>query len=221
MKKYLVFSEAVLEAVTTTAATNEPPYHNGDYKNLAQQGDALLREKVLSFLKEKGITNPGKVTAIVSESIANKNLANIFEKIARAYNIRVRMGGQERSQGLSEKTKAGIMEAILFATYDDDQEEVFHEIFAEITKTISFNTSPTGQSANPVNEVQEIMQRSQNGTIADYLTEERAGGPDHAPIWELTLNYDGISVSEQGANKKEVKKLVCQKWLDESGAEEA
>src|SRR5258708_7299423 len=116
MKKSLVFSEVVLQAVTTTAATNESPFRKGDYKNLAQQGDALLREKILSFLKEKGVTHPGKVTAIVSEAVANKNLANVFEKIVRMYSIRVRMGGQERSQGLSEKTKAGIMEALLFAT---------------------------------------------------------------------------------------------------------
>lgn len=216
MKYSLVFSTVVLQSLTTTAATNEPPFHNGDYKNLAQQGDAMLREKVLSFLKNKGITNPGKVTAIVSETVANKNLANIFEKIARKFNLRVRMGGQEKSQGLSEKTKAGIVEALLFATHDDGQGEAHEEIFEEITKNISLNVSPTGQSANPVSEVQEIMQKNQDGTIADYLTEKRVGGPDHAPIWELTLNYNDISVSEQGTNKKEVKKMACQRWLDEA-----
>lgn len=213
MKNSLVFSAVVLQAITTTEATNEPPYHSGDYKNLAQQGDALLRGKILSFLKGKNITNPGKVTAIVSEAVSNRNLANIFEKAIRSYGIRIRMGGQERFLGLSERTKAGIVEAIFFATHDDGQLEVFDEILTEITKTISFNVSATGSSANPVNEVQEIMQKAGDGNISDYLTEERVGGPDHAPIWELTLEYDGISVSEQGTNKKEVKKLLCQKWL--------
>lgn len=114
----------------------------GDYRCLAQIGDAILKLEAIKFLYKKGFNDRHLVTVLLSEMVSDRNLGFVFDKIRVEYNIwlQTNKNKPEKDSRVGEKTRGTIVEALI--CYACEKNFKFYEfLINEITSSIDTDTS--------------------------------------------------------------------------------
>ncbi len=207
----LKISRVVAQALTTPEYANllRNVAHN---KTLVEPGRQLLKRMLHGFAMEKGINDIDARLDIINIASSHTSLASIFDVLQSSYQFHVHITEKiERAGGITKKMKAEVVVSLLYATFFDQQEEVFWAILEEVKKRMIFDGF-----ANDYLRFYALLQAKQEEqSVHSYLSSEKFSGTDDKPIFKAVLDYGGIKVEALGARKNEAKVKVCERWFKE------
>lgn len=188
-------------ALTHSSYANER-WHNSLLSNerLEFLGDSVLGMLVADFLYRNFPNRPeGDLTRMRADMVCEQTLAAVANKIGLGEHLMLghgeeNLGGRKRNSILADAMESVIAAAYLDGGMDAALEIVQRFILVEVPVTKLHNVDYKTQ-------LQELVQRKKNQTIAYTLTGE--SGPDHDKHFEVNVSINGsIAGSGIGSSKK-------------------
>ncbi len=202
-------------ALTHSSYANEK--HAGDsclsYERQEFLGDSVLGLVTAEFLyAHEPMLPEGRMTRLRAELVCEASLHKTALNLGLGEYMRLgkgeaNTGGRERPSILAD-----MVEAIIAAIYlDSGMDEARRFVMKNVLGGVEI--SEQRRSADYKTQLQELVQRKSNQTIAYELVNE--SGPDHNKLFEFEVKINGVpSGRGTGRTKKEAEQMAACKALE-------
>lgn len=202
-------------ALTHSSYANEK--HAGDscqsYERQEFLGDSVLGLVTAEFLyAHEPMLPEGRMTRLRAELVCEASLHKTALNLGLGEYMRLgkgeaNTGGRERPSILAD-----MVEAIIAAIYlDSGMDEARRFVMKNVLNGVEI--SEQRRSADYKTQLQELVQRKSNQTIAYELVNE--SGPDHNKLFEFEVKINGVASGRgTGRTKKEAEQMAACKALE-------
>lgn len=202
-------------ALTHSSYANEK--HAGDscqsYERQEFLGDSVLGLVTAEFLyAHEPMLPEGRMTRLRAELVCEASLHKTALNLGLGEYMRLgkgeaNTGGRERPSILAD-----MVEAIIAAIYlDSGMDEARRFVMKNVLNGVEI--SEQRRSADYKTQLQELVQRKSNQTIAYELVNE--SGPDHNKLFEFEVKINGVASGRgTGRTKKEAEQMAARKALE-------
>ena len=202
-------------ALTHSSYANEK--HTGDsclsYERQEFLGDSVLGLVTAEFLyAHEPMLPEGRMTRLRAELVCEASLHKTALNLGLGEYMRLgkgeaNTGGRERPSILAD-----MVEAIIAAIYlDSGMDEARRFVMKNVLNGVEI--SEQRRSADYKTQLQELVQRKSNQTIAYELVNE--SGPDHNKLFEFEVKINGVASGRgTGRTKKEAEQMAACKALE-------
>jgi hypothetical protein len=201
----LKMTPLVIQALTAPGARK-----GTDYSTLSDLGKEIL-EKMLGEILEKEHGIQEYVWYFINISLSNKNLADTFDCLEKKYAFRVTIPASNKfNHGLTERMKARIVYALIFAVHNDDDTTENKTLLDEcmiclkkyitIEKTAYLTIYKMIQNDN-IHAVTPV-------NIKKLFKTEKVGD-----VYIASFTYAGVTAEATGISKNEAREAACKGWL--------
>jgi ribonuclease-3 len=183
----------------------------GDYERLEFLGDAVFDLAIAHLLvhQYEGATE-GALSKMRAALVRAQGLAAIAREIGLGSFIIA--SRNELANGVTGRDSilADVLEALIGATYLDGGFEAAFVVISVLFKEAVLNVSPR----DPKTELQELLHASSRGASQPVYKIESTEGPEHAPIFVVTVEIDGdVCGRGRGSSKKSAEQAAAEEAL--------
>jgi len=209
------FADVALLRRALTHATARGAGNGADYQRLEFLGDRVLGLVVAQMVFEANPAAPeGELSLRFNALVNAETLADIADEVGLSDLI---LAGSELRTLTGRKRvnlRADVMEALIAAIYLEDGLAVasafIHRYWEKRSK------APTAARRDPKTALQEWAHQTVKRSPA-YIVERR-DGPDHDPVFEVSVTIDGIeSATGSGRSKREAEQVAATAILVREG----
>jgi len=201
-----------------TLSLTHPSYANeqqdllGDYERLEFLGDSVLQLAVSERLMAEFPEAPEGFLSRVRSHLVNTDRLSHFARAIDLGNVLL-LGRSEHADGGREKDRilGSAFEAVLGAVFlDSDYVTARDIVFACLGR--AFEDFETEEIVHPKTRLQEYVQQSGQQT-PEYTLVGR-DGPDHRPLYEMSVSVEGrvLAVGE-GTSKRDAERVAAEAAL--------
>lgn len=202
-------------ALTHSSYANEK--HAGDscqsYERQEFLGDSVLGLVTAEFLyAHEPMLPEGRMTRLRAELVCEASLHKTALNLGLGEYMRLgkgeaNTGGRERPSILADMVEAIIAAIYLDSGMDEARRFVMKNVLGDV------EISEQRRSADYKTQLQELVQRKSNQTIAYELVNE--SGPDHNKLFEFEVKINGVASGRgTGRTKKEAEQMAACKALE-------
>ena len=199
-------------ALTHPSYANEQLAPEGDYERLEFLGDSVLQLAVSERLMAEFPEAPEGFLSRVRSHLVNTDRLSHFARAIGLGNVLL-LGRSEHADGGREKDRilGSAFEAVVGAVFLDSDYATAREIVFSCLGG-AFEDFETEEIVHPKTRLQEHVQRSGQQT-PEYALIRRAG-PDHRPIYEMSVSVGGrvLAVGE-GSSKRDAERVAAEAAL--------
>lgn len=187
-----------------------------DYNRLEFLGDRVLglltAEKLMADYPE---ADEGDLSSRLHALVDKPTCAQAAERLGVGPALRLspgetKQGGRRRMSALGDA-----MEAVLAAVYLDGGYEAARKVYLDGWSE-AFNAPPTRARSNPKSALQEWA-LGQGKPLPRYTILGRIG-PDHAPIFTIEVEVDGVApINAKARSRQEAEKAAATALLEREG----
>ena len=202
-------------ALTHSSYANEKHAGNSclSYERQEFLGDSVLGLVTAEFLyAHEPMLPEGRMTRLRAELVCEASLHKTALNLGLGEYMRLgkgeaNTGGRERPSILAD-----MVEAIIAAIYlDSGMDEARRFVMKNVLNGVEI--SEQRRSADYKTQLQELVQRKSNQTIAYELVNE--SGPDHNKLFEFEVKINGVASGRgTGRTKKEAEQMAACKALE-------
>ncbi len=205
---------ALLEAAFTHAS--ERPQGGADYQRLEFLGDRVLGLVVAELVHERfPDASEGDLSLRLNALVRAETLADLTEEIGLSDQIRASGAVKGNRSRKAVNLRADVMEALIAVLYLDGGLEAARD-FVHRYWDERLNAD-TAARRDPKTALQEWAHQA-HSAAPRYETQGREG-PDHAPVFTMSVTIDGLDpASGKGRSKREAEQAAAAALLKREGA---
>ncbi len=203
----------LLEAITHKSIQDDPKYNNEPhYERLEFLGDRVLGLVMAQILFDKYPNEQeGQISRRFAALVSKETLAEVARKLGIAEHIRFeKITHESKEEVTNPSILADVMEAIMAALFMDSGLSTVHRFIEKNWK--SYLDGKSKPPKDPKTALQEWAQKK-GMDLPRYRVMEQQG-PDHSPLFKVTVDLSGIPVlTGLGTSKKEAERDVAKRVL--------
>lgn len=191
--------------------------NGGDYERLEFLGDAVFDLAIAHLLvRQYEGASEGALSKMRAALVRAQGLAVIARGIGLGAFIIASRSELVNGVASRDSILADVLEALIGAVYIDGGFDAAFLVVSGLFKDAVLNVSPR----DPKTELQELLHASSRGAAQPVYRIESTEGPEHAPVFVVTVEIDGeVCGRGRGSSKKSAEQAAAEEALLAKGGQ--
>jgi ribonuclease-3 len=183
----------------------------GDYERLEFLGDAVFDLAVAHLLvRQYERASEGSLSKMRAALVRAQGLSSVAREIGLGGFIIASKSELANGAAGRDSILADVLEALVGAVYIDGGFDAAFLVVSGLFKDAVLNVSPR----DPKTELQELLHASSRGSSQPIYRIESTEGPEHAPLFVVTVEIDGeVCGRGRGSSKKSAEQAAAEEAL--------